>query len=895
MNRNKQKQIKAKTVITSHINADFDAVASMLAAQKIYEDSFIIFPGSQEKNLRDFFISSMSYLFNMAGHGAIDFSSVKTLVIVDTKQKKRLEGVGELLDRKDIKIHIYDHHPVSEDDIRSDFQVSRSTGATVTILTRIIREKNIRVTPDEATVMALGIYEDTGLFTYASTSQEDFSEAAYLLSCGANLNTVSSLVVKEIRTEQVTWLNELLNEMVYHKINGFNVYISTISSSEYIPDLASIVQKVVRMEDLDVFFAVVLMGNKISIIARNRLAELDVGRILSNFGGGGHSYAASAKIDSKTLAQVEQQLINVLFQEIKSNLITNELMSSPAITVDLNMSCRKAGRIMTRYNINTLLVTDWKTGRPEGYITRQTVEKALYLDLAHLPVKEYMNSEIDSVLYNASLQDIENRIIEGKQSILPVVDTERVIGVITRSDLLNFLVQHNKNIKHVDRGIKAENQEAKKRNVKNILAQRLDPEVLQILESIGTAGDRLNCSVYVVGGFVRDLLLHREVEDIDIVVEGDGIAFAKEFAAAQGCRVHSYKKFGTAVIIFPDESKIDIASARLEFYRTPAALPTVEMSSIKLDLFRRDFTINTLAIRLNRNHFGTMIDFFGASRDLKDKTIRIIHSLSFVEDPTRVFRAIKFANRFDFSIGKVTSNLIQNAVKIDSFKNLSGLRVFSELKQIFEEENPIPAIRAFQEYGLEKVLHAGLEIDQRTYDLLEEVYKALSWHDLLYTREKYPRWSVYFMALISRCSYNVANEVCLYLKIPLKEKKTVMNRRLKAKEHLSVLEKSIPETNSRLFSLLSVFSTELILFMIASAKDEKVKRAISFYYTRLRDMKLLIKGHDLIDLGLKPGPHFSEVFGKVLDAKLDGEVTSREDEIEYARWYIKSNKLVDME
>lgn len=889
MDKKKQKQqkkIKAKTVITSHINADFDAVASMLAAQKIYEDSVVIFPGSQEKNLRDFFISSMSYLFNMASPSTIDFSSVKTLVLVDTRQKRRLTDIRELLDRKEIEIHIYDHHPASEDDIKSDFQIFRETGAAVTILTRIIRENNIRISPDEATVMALGIYEDTGLFTYASTSQEDFSEAAYLLSCGVSLNTVSDLVVKEIRPEQVTWLNELLNEMVYHKINGFNVYISTISSSEYIPDLASIVQKVLRMEDLDIFFAVVLMGNKISIIARNRLAELDVGRILSSFGGGGHSYAASAKVDNKTLAQVEQQLINVLYQEIKSNLITNELMSSPAITVDMNMSCEKAGRIMTRYNINTLLVTDWKTGRPEGYITRQTVEKALYLDLAHLPVKEYMDSEIESVMYNASLGEIESKIIEKKQNILPVVDTERVIGVITRSDLLNFLVQHNKDIKQVDRGVKAENQEAKKRNVKNILARRLDNGMQEILASIGAVGDKLGLNIYVVGGFVRDLLLQREVEDIDIVVEGDGIAFAKAYAAEKGCRVHSYKKFGTAVLIFPDESKIDIASARLEHYKTPAALPTVEMSSIKLDLFRRDFTINTLAICLNRNNFGTMIDFFGARRDLKDKTIRIIHSLSFVEDPTRVFRAIKFANRYDFTIGKVTSNLIQNAVKINSFKNLSGLRVLSELKQILEEENPIPAIRALQEYSLEKVLHTQLTIDQRTYDLLEEVYKALSWHDLLYTDEKYPRWSVYFMALISKCPYRMAEELCLYLKIPIKERRTMMNGRLRAKEHLAFLEKSIPETNSGLHKLLSVFSTELILFMIASAGDENVKKAISFYYSKLRDVKLVIRGDDLIALGLTPGPSFSKVFKKVLGAKLDGKVKSKEDEIEYARRYI---------
>jgi tRNA nucleotidyltransferase (CCA-adding enzyme) len=890
--KKKNKTIKAATIITSHINADFDAIASMLAAQKLYPDSVIIFPGSQEKNLRDFFISSTSYLFNMADPGSIDFSQASRLVIVDTRQKSRLTQVSGLLGKKNIRIEIYDHHPAMEGDVKGSFEIIRQTGATTTILSALLQEKKIIPNPEEATIMALGIYEDTGLFTYSSTTREDLEQAAFLLSCGASLNTIVSFVVKEIKSEQVTWLNELLNEITLHKINGVDIHMSVISSPTYITDLATIVQKVVRMEDLDIFFAIVLMGNKINIIARNRTPEVDVGKILSKFGGGGHSYAASAKVDNHTLAQVEMMLVQQLQKQVKRVQIAENLMSSPAITIEPHVPCKEASSMMTRYNINSLLVVDKKKNSYEGYITRQIIEKALHHKLSYLPVKEYMNSEASFISSDAKVSQIEKIIIEGKQRILPIIDDGWIKGVITRTDLLNYLVQHNKAVKRneTELGLK---KNVKKRQVENILYQRLDNRIRQLLQNIGETGNDLGFTLFVVGGFVRDLLLNRQIDDIDIVVEGDGIEFAKAYAKKEGCRINTYKKFGTAVIIFPDNFKIDIASARLEYYKTPAALPIVEKSSIKLDLARRDFTINTLAISLNPDNFGTMIDYFGANRDLKDKTIRIIHNLSFVEDPTRIFRAIKFSNRFGFKIGKVTSNLIKNAIKIDCFKNLSGLRVLSELKQIFEEENPIPAIRTMEAYGLEKVIHKNLTLIPKTYRLLESVNKILSWHDLLYVDEPYPRWAVYFMALLNRCTYNVCEQICDRLNVPLKERDILLEKRYKAEKQLIVIENSSTYTKQDLYWALINFKTEYILYMMALAKDEKVKKAISNFYTHQRRIQPYVRGRDLLKIGLQPGPVFSTILNQILNAKLDGLLKTKKEEIKFVTEYAKKNKLID--
>jgi tRNA nucleotidyltransferase (CCA-adding enzyme) len=889
----KKKQIKnPNTVITSHINADFDAIASMLAAQKLYPDSVIIFPGSQEKNLKDFFINSISYLLNMTEANSTDFSNTKRLVIVDTRQKNRLPQVSFLFDKKDIEIHIYDHHPAMVDDLTGSYEIIRSTGATATILSSLLQEKKIIPTPDEATVMALGIYEDTGLFTYSSTTKDDLEQAAFLLGCGASLNTISGLVIKEIKSEQVAWLNELLNEMTVHKVNGVDIHISVIASPSYISDLATIVQKVVRMESLDVFFAIVDMDNKINIIARNRLPEIDAGRILSEFGGGGHAYAASATIDNKTPAQVEMQLLKRLQKEVKQVQIAKNLMTSPAITIEPQITCKEAGNLMTQYNINTLLVVDKEKNSYEGYITRQVIEKTLYHKLSNQPVKEYMNSEIKFVSSDADISQIESIIIEAKHRILPVIDDGWVRGVITRTNLLNYLVQHNKEITNIDTdlGIK---RNIKKRQIENILYRRLDNRIIQLLENIGKTGNELGYNMFVVGGFVRDLLLKRTNEDIDIVVEGDGIEFAKVFAIKEGCRVNPHKKFGTAVIIFPDNFKIDVASSRLEYYKTPAALPIVEKSSIKLDLARRDFTINTLAISLNPENFGTLIDFFGATRDLKDKTIRTIHNLSFVEDPTRIFRAIKFSNRFGFKIGKVTSNLIKNAITIDCFKNLSGLRVLSEIKQIFEEENPIPAIKTMEEYGLEKIIHKKLDIDPKTYQLLESVNKTLVWHDLLYTDEDYPRWSVYFMALLNRSTHKVCEQICDRLNMPLKERGILMENRYKVEKQLFLIEKTKTYSNQDLYWALTGFRAEYILYMMALATQEETKKAISNFYTRQRTVKPFIRGRDLIALGLTPNPVFTVIFNQILNEKLEGRLKTKKEELAFASEYAKRNKLID--
>ncbi len=417
------------------------------------------------------------------------------------------------------------------------------------------------------------------------------------------------------------------------------------------------------------------------------------------------------------------------------------------------------------------------------------------------------------------------------------------------------------------------------------MKERLSERLYQTLVHIGEVAEELGFAAYVVGGFVRDLFLYRHNEDVDIVVEGNGIEFAREFAGRFGARINAYAKFGTAVIIFPDGFKIDVASARMEYYKFPAALPTVEMSSIKLDLFRRDFTINTLAVFLNPPRFGKLIDFFGGQRDLKERVIRILHNLSFVEDPTRVFRAIKFEQRFGFTIGKLTSGLIENAVKMDFFKRLSGRRVFSELCQILKEDAPLQALSRLNDYDLLKVIDPSIQYNRALAERFNSARKAISWFDLLYTEENYMRWAVYFLLLLRHSERETSTRICQRFELGPKYQKIFVKERIAAEECIGELHRNPPGSNSRLYRMLSDFRIEMILYMMSITDNEAIKRMISTYVTELREVALSVGGKDLKALGVAPSPVYGRILNAVFEAKLNGKVKTREEELELLKQY----------
>ena len=870
-------------VITTHINADFDSLASMLAAKKLYPEAVIVFPGSQERSLRDFFIHSTLYAFEVERMKNIDLQKVTRLILVDTRQISRIGKFSEIVGKPGMEIHIYDHHPPSSEDIHGSLEVTAEAGANVTLLVNLLQDKEIGITPDEATVMMLGIYEDTGSLTYASTREEDYRAAAYLLRKGANLSVLSNVITKELTAEQVFLLNDLIQSATRYHIHGVDVVIAQATADRYVGDIAILVHKLMDMENLDALFVLVLMENRIYLIARSRLEEVNVAEIASEFGGGGHPTAASAAVKGVSLLEAHTQLVKTLQEMVRPKKVARDVMTYPVKTIEPERTIDQAGELLSRYHLSALPVL--LEDKVIGLISKQVVEKAIHHGLKGSLLREYMTTEFSVASPETPFSRIQTFIIGQNQSLVPVIDKGRLVGAISQGDVMRAF--QDEMLKSVNGSPALESQplHVRKKMITKLVEERLPERLRNLLRELGRVGDELKYSVYAVGGFVRDLLMGVENYDLDIVVEGDGIHFAEAYEKKAACRIRTHKKFGTAIILFPDGFKIDIATARLEIYEAPAALPKVEKGSIQMDLYRRDFTINTLAIQLNPASFGELIDFFGGMKDIKEKVIRVLHNLSFVEDPTRIFRAVRFEQRLGFQIAKHTQNLMKNAVKTGFMERLSGGRVLSELILLLEEDNPAPAIRRIKDFDLLRFLHPHLKFDVEVESLFERVHHVLSWFDLLFLEERYDRWLIYFYGLIDFLKEAEVREICQRLAMNEREKRKVIVGEREADQALfqffSWINAGVQPKRSEIYDLIHPLSTEAKLFMMAKTGQTATRRSISIYFTQLRDTKPLLKGSDVIRMGVNPGPSIRKILGDLQKARLDEQVLTRQDELDF--------------
>jgi tRNA nucleotidyltransferase (CCA-adding enzyme) len=878
--RQNKKPLRDVEVITTHVNADFDALASMLAAAKLYPEAMLVLPGSQERNLRNFFVESVCFLYNFTKVKQVPLERVRRLIVVDTRQKDRIGALAQLADDPEVEVHAYDHHPDTEKDVEADFQIVEQVGATVTIMTRLLKAKGISLSEDEATILMVGLHEDTGSFSFVSTTPADLEAGAWLLSQGAVLTMISAMITRELTSVEVGLLNELINQAETQNISGAQVVVSQVSLDSYHPEFAVLAHKFMDIDQLDAVFALARMEGRVYLVARSRLPEVDAGAIAKAMGGGGHPMAASATLRDMTLVEARERLNNVLRAQISPTMLASDLMTSPVISVPPQTSLRDTENVLTRYNVNVLPVATDK--RVLGIITRQTVEKAIHHELGHLAVEEYMTPGVEVIGPQANLIEVEQAVVERRQRLVPVMDEGKLLGVITRTDLLNSLIE-NPLITERLHDASDSPRPVRHKNIKSLLNERFPRRVMDILRELGQVAVEAGFKAYMVGGSVRDLFLRQENLDLDIVLEGDGIAFAKRIGRIHPeVKVRTHKKFNTANLSFPGGLSVDVATARLEYYKSPAALPVVELSSLKLDLYRRDFTMNTLAVQLAPDSFGQLLDFFDGRRDIKEKVVRVLHNLSFVEDPTRVFRAVRFEQRFGFKIGKLTEGLIKNAIKIDAFKRLSGRRLFGEFQQMLSEEKALNCLLRLKELKLLPVFSEHIKLEGKNVALLEGLEEALAWYRLSFLDRPVEQWLVYYLGLSEPLKQEQRDALGRRLGVSPKQRASLASERLRAIKALNQLQRNHPAA-SKIYFLLRPLKPEFQLFIMAKANRDWAKRAVSQYLTSLSQSQLLLDGDDLKALGFTPGPLFKKILDRLQAACLDGEILGREQELQLVR------------
>jgi len=881
-------------LITTHVNADFDGLASMVAARRLYPAARLVFPGSQEKRLRDYLAQSLLQIHCLALR-EVKAREVSRLVLVDTRQAGRIDTLAGCLDNPGMELHIYDHHPATPNDLVGQVNVVRETGATATIFTQIFRGRGLVCGREEATLLALGIYEDTGFFLHSSTTPEDLEAAGWLMRQGANLDVIGQFVTRDLNTVQVSLLGELIKGTTTYTIQDIEIAVARVTLPDYADDFSALAGHLMAMENLNVLCVLACMGERTYFIARSRIPEVNAGQLARELGGGGHASAAAATIKDLTLFEAEEKLLHLLHRHVRPRAMAREIMSAPPITIFPDLPIQEANRLLTRYSITVLPVIPQAapppaaTGREAvlGLISRRVVEKAIHHGLGHLPVSEYMTTEVASLPSQATLADIQDLIIEHRQRLVPVVDEGHLAGVITRTDLLNVLVNDPA---HLPRNLLLERElpsVERSRNLSDLLADQLPRDTVVLLSTIGEVAEEQGQAAYAVGGFVRDLLLRIQNDDLDIVVEGDGILLARRLAERLGGKARMHEKFRTATVVLPDDTRLDIATARLEYYEYPAAMPTVELSSLKLDLFRRDFTINAMALQLNPQRFGRLIDYFNCQNDLKERRIRVLHNLSFVEDPTRIFRAIRFEQRLDFQIARHTEKLLRNAVRRDLFGRFSGQRFFNELKHILSEDNPLPALRRLAEFDLFRFLWPDLRphprIDRRFLHLVGQAHRVLSWFKLLYLQEACRPWVVYLLVIMHRSHLRELMNFCVRFELPERTRRQLLEQKSNADRIGQEMLERPSLKPSEVYWLLEGLHSEGLLYLMATARRRQQQEAISRHVTTLRRIRPLLDGRDLKREGYPHGPTYRAMLNHLLEAQLDGLVTSREEALALLR------------
>jgi tRNA nucleotidyltransferase (CCA-adding enzyme) len=419
-------------------------------------------------------------------------------------------------------------------------------------------------------------------------------------------------------------------------------------------------------------------------------------------------------------------------------------------------------------------------------------------------------------------------------------------------------------------------------NVQELMIRHLPARSYVVLEAAGRLADEMGTSAFVVGGIVRDLLRGVGTFDLDLVVEGDGIAFARAFARDTGRQVTAHDRFGTATVILEEGLKVDIATARKESYVQPAALPMVVPASIQDDLLRRDFTINALAIRINTQRFGEIVDVCAGHGDIAAARIRVLHGRSFLDDPTRIFRAIRFEQRLGFRMDRPTLVLLHDAIATGVVRHLSGHRLSEELKRMLSERHPRRAIARMGALGVLHAIHPRLAWSPKLEGVLKGVASAVAWHERSLPKQKLEVWLLYMMALLDGLPPKSVTDILRRLALPRHEAEAIRTGHAHATAVLRRLAKRPAPKPSATYRALAGFVEETVMFLLASAKSESVRRLIRAYATAYRHVKPSLTGAGLKSLGLKPGPRFKKILDRLLDARLNGDVNSDVEERELA-------------
>jgi tRNA nucleotidyltransferase (CCA-adding enzyme) len=862
-------------VILTHENADFDAIASLLGASKLFPAAVPVLPRRINRN-GSAFLQLYGAELPFLHPDELPREEIDHAILVDTQSLTTLKGMGS-----DLRVDIIDHHELDRDLPPSWTFSGEPMGSTTTLLIEEISARFLKLTDLEATLLLLGIYEDTGSLSYQSTTVRDVRAAAWLMEQGARLALVDEFLHHPLGSEQRKLYERLLKESKTYDIDGHTIIIATERAPGFTEGLSTLAHKLRDLLEPSALFMIVALDGRIQMVARSTTDDVDVSTVARHFGGGGHARAAAALIHERELESVQKELLDMLPDVVQPAVTVAEVMSlgvqmlSPADTVgDAAEQMRRTGH--EGYPV----VED---DRVVGLVTRRAVDRAQQFEMTDASATQVMEAGNVTVSPGDSVEYLQQLMIESGWGQIPVVEGGQVLGVVTRTDLIRLWGGPEK--------------PSRRLKIAARLEQALSDPVLNLVRHISRTSHEMDVVPYFVGGLVRDLLLGQPIVDVDMVIEGDAIALADELAHTLGGRVIAHRRFGTAKWLLSngvwakvtnDASRqgelppsVDFVTARTEFYTHPTALPQVAQSSIKQDLHRRDFTINTLAIRLDPDHWGELLDFYGGEEDLEAGVIRVLHSLSFIDDPTRILRAARLESRLDFHLDPRSEELIEDALPL--LKRVSGDRIRHELELIFREDEPEQALCRLDELGALVHIHPDLRCDRWLkvkYDVLQEQFNPDVWEleseDMLF---------IHLALLAYRLDEQATKALGERLKVKREDEEDLLL--------VQDLRQKVPELTeldltSRIHHLLKPYPARVLAVVRVASESSLIRERLLHYQTEWGLVEPEITGDDLKAMGLKPGPLFGDLLTTLRDARLNGAVSTRDEEIALVKQLLAS-------
>lgn len=782
-------------VIILEEGADLDALSCAYGLLLLYEDAYLLRPSYLSKRASEV-LSSFSDRFRTLEELPEKFD----LLLVDSHNyEEYLQSLGGRI--RDI--YIYDHHPKAPKGFKGKVD---SVGSCTTLVVEELMEKEIEIDSLSATLLAFGIYEDTGMLTYEGTTYRDAKAIAWLLERGLNLSLLRKSLSGGISKEEIDLLSKHMVSLESLYVDGKKISLVVLRMEEYKPDILSLLYELKEIKESSAFFVIVEAGGKSYLFGRSIRGEFDVSSVLESFGGGGHEFASAGKFEGVPAERLKG-LLEALLKGEKVPLKVKEIMSYPPFLIHEDMDVDLALLELSQRNYAGAPVIDDR-GRLVGIVYKKNLLKAQRHGIKGR-VKDFMVEEFHTLELEDFIWKAEEILSKYGEKLIPVVEEDRVVGVITRMDLLHAYRRHIQGLRAIEKKIS------------------IPEDIRGLLEEIGQEAKGLGYKVYLVGGVVRDLLMRKRIWDLDLVVEGDAIALACKLGEKWQVNCHTFQEFGTAHMKYKDY-KLEFATTRRETYPHPGSYPVVEWATLKEDLLRRDFTINAMALSLNPEDFGTLIDYFGGLRDLKDGIIRVLHPMSFVEDPVRILRALRFAGRFGFKLSKGTEKLLKKAVSLGLLKKAPRGRILNELRLALREERLLEILRLYKRYGVLEQIIEGFVFKPELESLLERLKDIVSWHKIEFPQEALDYGWVFLLLLLKDTK---GEDLLKEISAPswVRESYKLMKENLH--NLISKLQKA--QRPSEIYLLLKGKPMALLLILMLYQK-EKVK----LYMERLRFIKV---------------------------------------------------------